>query len=351
MFPGIRVKMGEGITMVYKQKLTVLGVITCLLALVFTGTLIFSPERVSRRDNQYTWLDPKWKDQVDRIEIRGGEGETVFVRRNGLWAALYSGREYPVREDRIADLLSDITARGEYPVRGRSSSSHAKFGLSDAASSRIILRAGPAALPLLELLVGDNDLTGNEVYYRKGGEDEVRSGSNTIAGYFNYSRTSFYDLGLFSDAEGYSPEDVYRLTVIAPSSGEGVTPPLPEPLVITGNGGDWTVDGIAGEELDLTRVKAYIRMVLNSGGDDFEPGLNAEAPVFNEGRILVEFGDGTSKTLRLGVVLPNPGSEESGQRRAAVSSDRPYVYVLSPWTMTRLFRDAGYFRKDQDGAD
>jgi hypothetical protein len=331
----------------YKQKLTVLGVIACLLALVFTGTLIFSPERVSRRDNQYTWLDPKWKDQVDRIEIRGGEGETVFVRRNGLWAAVHSGREYPVREGGIADLLSDITARGEYPVRGKSASSHEKLGLSEAAASRIILWGGPASPPLLELLAGDTDLTGNEVYYRKGGQDEVRSGSNTIAGYLNYSRTSWYDLRLFSGAEGLSPEDVYRLTVIAPS-GEGETPPLlPEPLVIAGNGGDWTVDGIAGEALDLSKVKAYIRLVLNSGGDDFEPGLNLEDPVFNEGRILVELEDGASKTLRLGAVLPGSGSDESGRRRAAVSSDRPYVYVLSPWTMTRLFRDTGYFRKDQ----
>ena len=66
-----------------------------------------------------------------------------------------------------------------------------------------------------------------------------------------------------------------------------------------------------------------------------------------EGRITLRLGDATARIIQTG-----PAGEE-GRRRATVSSgfirrstdksDSSLVYVLTEWTVNRLFRESSYF--------
>lgn len=170
--------------MTFKQKLIIRASIILALALVLVATLVFSPERVSGRQSAYTWLESRLADEADRVEIKG-ETETTLVRRGGAWFVEYSGKEYPAKPGVVEDLFKALTARGVYTPRGGAASSHERLGLSDESASRIIVSGGAGATPFLTLLVGGSDATGKDVYYRKAGQDEVRSGGNTIAAFLS----------------------------------------------------------------------------------------------------------------------------------------------------------------------
>jgi hypothetical protein len=97
------------------------------------------------------------------------------------------------------------------------------------------------------------------------------------------------------------------------------------------------------DALDGSRIDPYIRAILDAEGDGFVTALKAGDPVFTEGSIRLELGDGATRTIRLGPF--HSGGEGEAGKRTAVVSDSPYVYTLAEWTVTRLFRDAAYFKK------
>jgi hypothetical protein len=331
--------------MTFTQKIIIRASIIAALALVLTASIVFSPERVSGRRSAYAWLESKPAAGADRVEIKG-DTEITLVKRGGAWFAEYSGREYPAKAERIEDLFGALTAKGLYALRGNAASSHERLGLTEEAASRITVWGGIGETPLLSLLVGASDATGREVYYRKAGQGEARSGSNSIAAFTTYSRVSWYDLAIFPDGEKLSPEQVYRLTVIAPTpaalpaeDGAGNAPPL----VISRTGAGWTVEGLTPEETDSGRVETYVRSVLTGTADDYVPEMEASDSVFNEGRILLEFSGLPSRTIRLGPPLAYDEEDGSVTRRAAVWDDGP-VFALAAWNITRLFRDREYFK-------
>ncbi|MDR2053230.1 MAG: DUF4340 domain-containing protein [Treponema sp.] len=338
--------------MTFNQKLIIRASITLALALVLAATLVFSPERVSGRQSAYTWLESRLAEEAGRVEIKGGT-ETTLVRRGDTWFAEYSGKEYPANPAAIEDLFKALTSKGIYAPRGNAASSHERLGLAEETASRITVSGDAGGTPLLTLLVGGSDVTGKEVYYRKAGQDEIRSGGGGIAAFLNYPRTSWYDLKIFPDGGTLNTEQVYRITVIAPppeesgeeAAGGNVSPP---PLVIQRTGEGWTVEGLAFEETDATRVETFVRQLLDSTADDYVPQMNAGEAVFNEGRILMEFSGLPARTIRLGPPLAHSEEDGSVTRRSAVQNNSPYVFALSSWTLTRLFRDREYFKRPAD---
>ncbi|MDR3247563.1 MAG: hypothetical protein LBT39_02150, partial [Treponema sp.] len=73
--------------MVYKQKLGILTALAAALALIYAATMVFDPERSGRRSDAYTWLDPRLRDSIDRIDIKGPPeaGAIRLVRRLNEW--------------------------------------------------------------------------------------------------------------------------------------------------------------------------------------------------------------------------------------------------------------------------
>jgi hypothetical protein len=336
----------------YRRKLAILSSFTALLALVYVLTLVFDPERRSRRSDVYVWLDPRLRDSVDRIDLRGaGSPEGLsLLRRNGTWMVIRDDGEYPAREARINDFLDELSRQDSYPRRSSSSSAHGRFGLDETRAARITLRGG-AGLPLLELLAGNND-AGGDIFLRKAGDEVVRSGKDRLSSYLNGQAGSWYNLRLFPESEngGITVDSVQRLTVRAPAgeteSGDGGTPgsSAAGPLVISRQRNNWRISAgdlsLEPEDIEKTRVDSYISGIINTAGEDFaSSGLPSEAA-----SLSLELADGRVLNLRLGP------AGDSGQRQAAVSGS-PYVYALASWAAARLFREPEDFRRTAAGTE
>jgi hypothetical protein len=325
--------------MVYKQKLCILSGIVGVLALIYALTLVFDPERVGSRSAAFTWLDAKFLDQIDALDIHGPYADTQLVRKNNRWFVSFEGREYPARQLRVEDLLGALTRRGSYPVRAGAAASHERLGLGESAASRITVKGG-AGLPLLDLLVGNADVSGRDVYVRKANQDEVRSGADAFTAYTASTMTSWYNLRLIPESEdgGLDLDDVQRLTLYYPTEGFEVS----GGAVFTRSGIDnWKIDGVTVSNPDKNRIDAYIRGILNIEAEDFVSTVDSAAPVFNDGRVALELGDGSIRTIRLG-----PPDEETNQRYAVVSGS-PFVYRMTIWAVDRLFRAPEYFERAQ----
>jgi len=330
---------------IYKKKVLTLSALAGVLALVYGGTILFSPERRASRKADYSWLDEKVLPLVDRIEITGASGEIDLDKQGGLWVILKEGNDYPVKQGRVEDFLKILSLRRSYPLRATSESSHEALGVDEAAASRIILRGGPGLPgtvkpPLLDLLIGHADATGQELYLRRAGDKDVRSGDRNIETYLNGSVTSWYNLLLFGD-QRLPVSGVQRVTVIPLREEAAGEAPEEEPegsYTLSRQGQGWVIQGNEAV-LDTQKVESYLRAILEAEGENFNPALSAADPVFNEGRIILELGDRSSRTIRVGK------RQEGGKRDAAVSGS-PFVYTLAEWTVNRIFRDAGEFQKE-----
>jgi hypothetical protein len=351
--------------MTYKRKLLILSSLTAALALIYVLTLVFDPDRRGSRSDRYSWLDPRLRDSVDGIDIRGGgdspEGVSL-LRRNGIWLVLRGGREYPAQEGRIDDFLDELSRRDSYPRRSASPSSHGRFGLGERAP-RITVRGG-AGRPLLELLAGNSDAGGEHIFLRKAGSNEVRSGRDRISSYLGGDAKSWFNLRLFPESgnDGLTTEFVQRLTVRPPAEGFTARPPAGEEETGEGTGGEgpppepveisrvqhsWRISAgarsLEPEDIEKTRVDSYITGILNTTGEDFVsfddfPDFSDFPGHFPESASLsLELADGRVLILRLGP------AEASGQRPAVVSGG--YVYTLAAWAVERLFREPEYFRR------
>jgi hypothetical protein len=336
----------------FKQRIIIRGSLILALALFLAASLLFSPERVSERRNAYAWLESGSAAAATRIGIKG-ETETALVRNNGAWFVEYAGREFPAKSGAVEDLFGALTAKDSYVLRGSAASSHERLNLTGETASRITV-SGAGDTPLLDLLIGSSDATGKEVYYRKAGQDDVRSGNNIIAAFLTYSRASWYDLRIFPDSEDLDPGQIYRVTVIAPpntpppeESADAAAGETPAPLVIQRTGEGLAVEGLEPEETDTGRVETFVRQLLDSAADDYVPEMDAGEAVFNEGRILIEFSGRPSLIVRFGPPLAYNEEDGSVTRRSAVRDNAPYVMALSSWNMGRLFRDRDYFKRQE----
>jgi hypothetical protein len=314
--------------MAYKQKLYILSALAVLLAAVYALTYFFDPQRSHVRDSTYAWLDSKLTGRIDRIEIRGTGDEINLLRKADDWYVSHNGREYPGRVLRIDDFIKILTNRAVYPVRASSASSHERLGVGENSASRVIVHGG-AGLPMLDLLIGNIDNTGTEVYLRRAGQNEVRSGEDKFSGYLAGRRSSWYQLRLFS--EGDDSDSVQRLSLYTNDSEASGGP-----QVFTRDNSGWTIRGLDVKEPDTARVDSYIRGVLSLEGDDFTEEISASGLDYS--RLTLEFGDGTVKALRLSA------PDESG-RRFASAEGSPLVYTLAPWAAERIFKNAEYFEK------
>ncbi|MCL1837443.1 MAG: DUF4340 domain-containing protein [Treponema sp.] len=321
--------------MTYKKQFAVLSTVIAALALIYVLTIVFDPQRIGSRSDAYSWLDPKQKDKIDRLTITN-QYETVMLERRGSdWFVSRGGRDFPARRMRVEDFIDALCKRAPYPMRSSSPSSHQRLSLT-AESSTQVVAAGGAGLPLLHLLIGQGDVTGRNVYLRKQGQNEVRSGEDIFSAYTESETASWYNLRLFPETESGRLEaaSVQRLTVYPPDEyGEGT------PFIFSRRGREWTFTGVELESLDMGRVDNYIRDILNTSGDDFEETVSPSDPAFNDGRIVMELGDGGIRTLRTGY------PDQDGKRLAIISGTN-MVYSLPAWTSSRLFPDPYTFEED-----
>jgi hypothetical protein len=306
--------------MAYNKKILLLGSIAAGLALIYGLTLFFDPARINARNAAFTWLPAGARDEADRITITRGTQELELVLQNGKWFALLDDMAVPVKQGRVDDLFRILGTRGAFPRRGSSAVSHTELGLGDDAA-RLVIRGG-AGLPLLDLLVGKDDSSGKEVFLRKNGENDFRSGDRLISSYVNGEKSAWYDLKLFEDT---SIDLVQRVQVNFAGS-EG-----PVNYGIIRSGENWTFEGDA-LSLNKEKVGTWIQGILEAQGEDFTSSVDIQ----NSGRITLELGDGSVLSVQTGE------AGEDGKTPALVSG-KPYVFMLPQWTVSRLQRERSYF--------
>jgi hypothetical protein len=321
--------------MTYKKKFTVLSGIIAALAVVYMLTIVFDPERSSSRSAAYSWLEGGQTDKISGIII-AKPGETITLARNGgKWFVSHNGKDYPAKTARVEDFIAALGKRAPYPVRSSSASSHERLSLTPGQATRITVAAG-AGLPLLNLLIGQADMTGQNIYLRKQDQNEVRSGEDIFSTYTTSELTSWYNLRLFPETEtgGIDAVNVQRLTVYpSASSGENVPP-----QIFSRSGKAWTFNFELANP-DMGKVDSYIRDILNTSGDDFVDTFTPSDSVFNDSRIVLELGNGSIRTIRFG-----PPDENNG--RMAVVSGSDWVYSLAGWVSQRLFVEPESFEAD-----
>jgi hypothetical protein len=99
------------------------------------------------------------------------------------------------------------------------------------------------------------------------------------------------------------------------------------------SGGAWIFEGSA-DLPDGNKVDAWIKGIFEAQGDSFLPP--AEGAELLDGRIVLELGDGSVRTIQAGGLLPD--AEDTEKRPVSVNGV-PYLFVLSQWTLqNRLFR-------------
>jgi hypothetical protein len=312
----------------YNKKIYTLAGIAGLLALVYFLTVFFDPDRVSVRNSSFTWLSGDARDMADRIEIsRPGEEALLLQRINNKWFAVLGGGQVPVKQGRVDDLFRILCTRGAFPRLGSSTSSHGELGLSPEKASRLLIRGGAAALPLLDLLVGDDDSAGREIYLRKNGENEYRSGDRLIKSSVSGAATAWYDLKLFAENRA---DAVQRIRISPVKDGEG-----DEDFSISRSENGWALDPPLATETggSPAAVDSYVRNLFEIQGDNFlspEDGIE-----FSAGRLSIELGDGSVITVLV-------AEARDGMRPVTVSGV-PYVYLLSQPTTARLLRERSTF--------
>ena len=313
--------------MTYKKRLVFLLVLIGILALTYTGGIIFGHDLRRERVQMFAWLDSTDAGRITRIVVSNEWEDFELTKRYDQWYVLHNGSVFPARQLRVEDFISILATRAAWPVRAASVAAHERFGLDEHAS-RVTVFAGNSVL--LDILVGGDDPIRRETYIRKAGQNEVRSGERGIRGYVSGNITSWYNLRLIPETEGgfVGSDSVQRLLIYTDGYMQ----------IFTRSNREWDIYGLFIEDPDFSRIENYVNIVLNTEGEDFDETVSSADPMFNHSRITLEFGLGHQVNIRL-----NEGDEDG--RRLAHVEGREYIYSISPWASNRLFRSAADFER------
>ncbi|HCM26791.1 MAG: hypothetical protein A2Z99_12230 [Treponema sp. GWB1_62_6] len=314
----------------FQRRIATLSVVTGILALVYALSLIFDPDRLAVRNSNSSLLDGKLTAKVERIELRAGAeagGEIVaLVRADGIWKVEKEGAAFPAKKERIQDLLDTLSKKSPYPTRGKTAASHVSLGVEDASAGRIALSPLDGSSRILDLLVGNLDSTGQEVYLRRSGDERVFSGSDQLASFVSGGARAWLDLRLFAGAGAPQPETIQKISVVS-----RIDPASPFEYTIARDAAKkWAVQAGGGSPagtLDTQKTEAFAKGIAAATADDI---LSASAdPGAEAASVTVELGDGSSRTIRVGDKL-------EGNKRKAVVSGGASTFALSDWSVARI---------------
>jgi len=309
--------------MTFKNRVIILVSLIALLAVTYIVSIIVNTNTSGAKTSLYSWLDSKAADRVTKIVVGTDEQDFELVKKMNQWFVLHDTVEYPARQTRIEDFLKILTTRSSWPVRSTSASTHERFGLTENAS-RITVYGEVSVL--LDLLIGADDIFRGEVYFRKIGQNDVRSGDGGIKVYTEGPISSWYNLRLLSGSDAsIELNNVQRVSVIHNNQTQ----------VFTRRNRAWEISGISVTTPSQSTIENYLRTLLNTEGDSFENTVSREDPMFKN-QIIFELGNGRVITIYLS------DADETG-RILAFASGREFVYSIPSWSAGRIFRGAESF--------
>ncbi len=322
--------------MSYKSRRARLLMLIGLLAVAYGGTFLFDPHR--RAGEASFWLDAASVGRVSRIElvVPGGENArtVVLARKNDAWWLVRNGVEYPARQERVADLLTLLSTKANYPLRARRAQAHEKLGLGEKDAPQISLYAAAGTAPLLTLLVGDRDSAGQETYLRRAGDDTTRSGPVLFSAYLQDGDNKWAELHLFppSRQQGLTADKIQRVLV----QHEGASY-----ILARDASRRWIIEGAADRKVDVLKAESYLKAIVEAEAEDV---VSADAATVDARGSLITVELGDTKTVSIAISGPTEmdGPAGPGNGIATLSNSR-YVYALAAWTLERLLRGRDYF--------
>ena len=317
--------------MTYKKKVYIL--VSLVITLLFIYILSFVLDPGKRKGNFFALLDSSLLVMADRLEIESSRGTVILERKNNIWSFSTESADLPVKQGRVEDFLAVLSRKEMYSPRASSNEARERLGLLEENATRIIVRGG-AGFPLLDLLIGSGDALGREVYLQRTGRNEIFSVEDYLTFYTDDEPSSWFDLRLFplsgtQKGAGENLNMVQQVDVVIPGSDSYVLRRSRN----DGSGTDWIVQGEESSALDNPKVETWIRSILWAEADNF----GFVPPNVIEGSIILRMGDGTDRAIYAG--------PEYDSCRNAVISGSDMVYILSEWTLNRLFREKSFFLK------
>lgn len=314
--------------MTYKNNIIFLLSLIAAMVLIYTGSIIFDSEHSGARNSSFVWMDSKNSPRISEITITGGGETREFIKKSGQWFVIDEGKEYPARQLRVDDFISIFTVRSLYPVVTASASAHERLGITGDKGYRVTFYAENS--PLLDLMFGGMDTTAREIFICKYGQNEVRAGDSNIYSYIMGPLSNWYNLRLIQESENGKIDagSIQRLSVYTRDNSQ----------IFSRRNKMWVISGIEVASPDQSSIDSYIHTVLNTEGSGFDDSISFDDPSLDHNRIVLEFGNGSIRTIRL-----NDG-DESGQRLAHVTGSE-FIYRIPSWTASRLFRNAPDFER------
>lgn len=321
--------------MQYQHKIQILGALSAVLLLLLIGTFIFNPDTTFVRQSTSRLLEKQTIQKVTKIAIKSADlQELTFIKRTGQWYLLREPKEYPVKMQRIEDMLKPFGNSFIVPVRATTAQAHERLGVG-ASASHITMWAENAEKPVLDLYFGSLDATGKEIYFRSANSDVVKSIEDHFSSYIQSSPQSWYDLRLFpqTGAQALKSELVQKISCSGNSSGN-FSLSRTGPASWSGAGGN-----LNSKELDTKKIDTYIQDLIYASGDDFVDSMNEKA-LSDKTTIVLELGDGRTKKITI-------ISDHESRSHWATVTDTPYIYQLSEWQYNKIVKESTYFIKTE----
>jgi hypothetical protein len=327
--------------MKYKSKLVFLISLISACVLILIASFIFNPQNQNARTSLYTWLNRTWTLQADRIVLKGigSASETIMLTRKfDRWNVLVDNTEYPAKQELVDDLFNLLSARESYPMRASSVSSHERLGVTEQLASRIIVYGGASQIPLLDLLIGSGNSAGTEIYLRKNGTNEVRSGIDQFTQYSDAKQNAWYDLRLVNDDETLNGERVQQVMINRNDCDENISYTISR--YTNNNTASWKINTSLNMTLDNYKVDSYIRTLLTSEAVDFSLDTHPSKYNFNFGKIDLVLDDLSTTTYLF-------AQENGNAQYPTMVSGKNFVYLIPEWLVQRIFRDVEYFSAEE----
>jgi hypothetical protein len=324
--------------MSFQRKALLYSGIFGLLALLFVATMVFDPQRMASQSALYAWLPPAELASISKVEItpprdtKNGE-PVVLVKKDTLWFDQKDGRSYPVKQERVQDLLSALAKQAEYPVRATTDQAYTKLGVDGDHASRITLYGANQNTPVLDLFIGNRDAVGRAVYIRSAASKEVRSGLDRFSSYGSDTNRSWYDLRFFpSTGKGaLTANQVQRIHVVL----NGDILKKDDYILSRDDKDQWVITSDRTKKVDPQKAEAWVKSILEAEGEDFL-SPQQESPLGTGAVITLELGDGSNRIITIGEALPD-------SKRKATLSTSPFGYAVAGWAVNQIVKSRDYF--------
>jgi hypothetical protein len=322
-------------------------------------------------------LDPA---RVASITIQDGAGTRRLIRTADGWV-VEDRFGAPAKPESVTQSLDSVAGLAQATLVGQSPARHAEFDLTESTAKSVRFEAESGEV-LLNLLIGRADLSRGTAqrgtFVREAGKDAVFLHGKPLTTLFRSDHRAWLDLRLSPKDQGevvklvdaarriileYTDENLgtdeepaaaartgEKVRIVLESEKVPLAPPgeeiLPRPPTPSGKDYEirWRIvepDSAKDIECYTPMVEPLVRQLLGGIFDDVkardcsDPALGLGEPALE---LTVTFEDGSSRSLKVGALIPTEGETMPGARfRYAQVAGNPFALSVSVWT-ARMFQ-------------